>query len=58
MDTVVLDGQPLKLAEIEAVSLAACPVTIALAALERVAQSRALIEEILAAGQTDRKSVV
>lgn len=52
MDTVVLDGQPLKLAEIEAVSLAACPVTIALAALERVAQSRALIEEILAAGQT------
>jgi histidine ammonia-lyase len=52
MNTVVLDGQPLKLAEIEAVSLAACPVTIALAALERVAQSRALIEEILAAGQT------
>jgi histidine ammonia-lyase len=52
MNTVVLDGQPLKLAEIEAVSLAACPVTIALAALERVAQSRALIEEILAAGHT------
>ena len=52
MDFVILDGQPLTLAEIEAVSLQNCPVAIAPAALERVAQSRALIEEILAAGQT------
>ena len=52
MDTVVLDGQPLKLAEIEAVSLAGGPVEIARAALGRVAQSRELIEEILAEGQT------
>jgi histidine ammonia-lyase len=52
MDSVVLDGQPLTLAEIEAVSLAACPVAIAPAALTRVAASRALIEEILAAGDT------
>ncbi|MGA2807148.1 MAG: histidine ammonia-lyase [Terracidiphilus sp.] len=49
---VILDGQPLSLAEIEAVSLAACPVAVAPAALTRVARSRALIEEILAAGQT------
>jgi histidine ammonia-lyase len=52
MDVVVLDGQPLTLAEIEAVSLAAAPVAIATAALARMAQSRALIEEILAAGKT------
>jgi histidine ammonia-lyase len=49
---LILDGQPLTLAEIEAVSLAGCPVAIAPAALARVARSRALIEEILAAGQT------
>jgi histidine ammonia-lyase len=52
MDTLILDGQPLTLAEIEAVSLAACPVAIAPAASARVAQGRALIEEILAAGET------
>ncbi len=52
MDSVVLDGQPLTLAQIEAVSLASCPVTIAPAALERVAASRARIEQILAAGET------
>ena len=52
MDIVILDGQPLTLAEIEAVSLAACPVAVAPAALARMAQSRSLIEEILAAGQT------
>ncbi len=52
METVILDGQPLKLAEIEAVSIAARPVEIAPAALTRVSQSRASIEEILAAGQT------
>ena len=52
MDALILDGQPLTLAEIEAVALNRCPVAIAPAALARVAQSRALIEEILAAGQT------
>ena len=52
MDSVVLDGQPLSLAEIEAVSRASRPVAIAPAALTRVAASRALIEEILAAGET------
>jgi histidine ammonia-lyase len=49
---LILDGQPLTLAAIEAVSLTHCPVAIAPTALARVAQSRALIEEILAAGQT------
>ncbi|MDR3750389.1 MAG: histidine ammonia-lyase [Terracidiphilus sp.] len=52
MDSVMLDGQPLTLAEIEAVSLAGCPLAVAPAALTRMAVSRALIEEILAAGQT------
>ncbi len=52
METVVLDGQPLQLVEIEAVSLTACPVSIASDAVARVTQSRALIEQILAAGQT------
>jgi histidine ammonia-lyase len=52
MDTLILDGQPLTLAEIEAVSLSACPVAVAHAALARVARSRALIEEILAAGES------
>src|ERR1035437_1025797 len=52
MDVLILDGQPLTLAEIEAVSLTRRPVDLAPAALARVAQSRALIEEILAAGET------
>jgi histidine ammonia-lyase len=52
MDTLILNGQPLTLAEIEAVSLMACPVAIAPAALARVAQGRTIIEEILAAGET------
>ena len=52
MEMLALDGQPLTLAEIEAVALQGCPVAIAPAALARVAASRALIEEILAAGQT------
>jgi histidine ammonia-lyase len=52
MDPVVLDGQPLTLAEIESVSVASYPVTISPQALIRVAASRALIEEILAAGET------
>lgn len=52
METLILNGQPLSLREIEAVSLAACAVTIAPDALSRVAESRALIEGILAAGET------
>jgi histidine ammonia-lyase len=52
MDAVILDGQPLTLTEIEAVSLAACPVALAPTALSRMAESRDLIEEILAAGRT------
>jgi histidine ammonia-lyase len=52
METLILDGQALTLAEIEAVSLAGRRVEIAPAALARVAESRQTIEEILAAGQT------
>jgi histidine ammonia-lyase len=52
MNTLILDGQPLTLAEIEVVALDGLRVEIAAAALERVAASRALIEEILAAGET------
>ncbi len=52
MDALILDGQPLTLTEIEAVSLAGRPVAIAPAALARVAESRALIEEILTRGET------
>ena len=52
MDSVVLDGQPLSLAEIEAVSLARCHVSIAPSAQVRMAASRATIEQILAKGQT------
>jgi histidine ammonia-lyase len=52
MDALILDGQPLTLAEIEAVALTRRPVAIAPAALTRVAQSHALIEEILATGDT------
>ncbi len=52
MDVLILDGQPLTLAEIEAVALSRHPVAISPAALARAAQSRALIEEILASGET------
>ena len=52
MDRVILNGQPLTLAEIEAVALARCPVAIAPEATLRAAQSRAWIEQILAAGET------
>jgi histidine ammonia-lyase len=52
MECVVLDGQPLTLAEIEAVSLGGCRVDVASEAQVRMAASRATIEEILAAGQT------
>jgi len=52
MDTVILNGQSLTLAEIEAVSLAACPVALAPEALTRIAASRQQIEAILATGET------
>jgi histidine ammonia-lyase len=52
METLVLDGQALTLAEIEAVALHGRPVGIAPEALARVTASRELIEGILAAGQT------
>jgi len=52
MDTLILDGQPLTLAQIEAVAAATCSVAVGPFALSRVAESRALIEEILATGQT------
>ncbi|MFZ1085381.1 MAG: histidine ammonia-lyase [Terracidiphilus sp.] len=51
MDCLVLDGQPLSLAEIEAVSLYAAPVSVAPAALARVAASWKMIEEIVTTGQ-------
>jgi len=52
MEDLVLDGQSLSLEEIEAVALRARPVVVGADALERVRASRALIENILAAGQT------
>jgi len=52
MDALVLDGQPLTLADIESVSLRGRRVEIAAAARSRMAESRALIEQIVAAGQT------
>jgi histidine ammonia-lyase len=52
MEALVLDGQALTLAEIEAVALCARPVGIAAAALARGRASRGMIEDILAAGQT------
>ena len=52
METLILNGQPLTLAEIEAVSLQGCPVAIDGGALTRVAEGRAWIEQILAAGQS------
>jgi len=52
MERLILDGQALTLAEIEAVSLAGCEVAVAPAALRRVVESRGLIEGILAAGET------
>ena len=52
MDSLILDGQSLTLAQIEAVSLSACPVAVAPSALARMAEGRSLIERILAAGET------
>jgi histidine ammonia-lyase len=52
MEPLILDGQPLALAEIEAVALRNQPVLVAPAAYSRAAASRDLIERILAAGET------
>jgi len=52
MDTVVLAGQPLSLAEIEGVAAKGWPVRVDAEALRRAAESRAWIEQILATGQT------
>lgn len=40
MNCLILDGQPLSMAEIEAASLAGCPVALAPDALSRVAASQ------------------
>ena len=52
MDNLLLDGQPLTLDEIDTVALRGRPVEVTSAALERVTQSRELIEDILGAGET------
>jgi histidine ammonia-lyase len=52
MESLLLDGQSLTLAQIEAVALNAQPVALAPQANHRIAQSRSLIESILGAGQT------
>lgn len=51
-DVLILDGQPLSLSHIESVSIARAQVAIAPSAVARVRDSRSLIEEILAAGET------
>ena len=52
MEKLVLDGQALTLEEIDAIALGGKPVEVAAEALRRVAESRGLIEKILAAGET------
>ena len=52
MESLVLDGQALSVAEVEFVARKGRRVEIASTALERVAASRKLIEEILTTGQT------
>jgi histidine ammonia-lyase len=51
-ETVVLGGDPLTLEEIHSVALRYRPVALAPEALVRVVQSRRVIEQILATGQT------
>ena len=50
--TLILDGQPLSLAEIEAVSIGLARVEISSEAISRVLRSRQVIEAILSTGQT------
>lgn len=52
MNCVALNGQPLTMEELEAVSVAKCRVEVAAEARNRMAESRALIEQIVAQGQT------
>ena len=52
MEDLILDGQPLTLAEIETAAVGRRPVRVAAAALKRVAACRLRIEEIVAAGET------
>jgi histidine ammonia-lyase len=52
MEKLVLDGQALTLDEIGEVAVAGRPVEVSASALRRVAESRGLIEQILAAGET------
>ena len=52
METLTLDGQALSLAEIEAVAVGRRRVEVSAGARERGATSRALIERIVAEGQT------
>src|SRR4051794_10775723 len=52
MEKLALNGQPLTLGEIEEVALKGRQVEVAAEAVSRVAESRGLIEEILAAGET------
>ena len=52
MDKLLLDGQPLTLAEIDEVAAGGATVEVSTAALKRVAESRGLIENILGAGET------
>ena len=52
MEKLVLDGQPLTLVEVDEVARKGRQVEVAADALSRVAESRGLIERILAAGET------
>ena len=52
MEVLKLNGEPLRLAEIESVALNGCRVELAESAKERMAAGRAMIEEILRTGQT------
>lgn len=52
MSGVILDGQPLSLAEMEAVAVYGCKAQVAPEAVRRVTAGRELIERILADGQT------
>ena len=52
LEPILLDGRPLTLSEIESVAARLCPVTLAPEAHARVVQSRRVIEQILATGQT------
>lgn len=52
MKSLVLNGRPLSLAEIEGVACSGGAVELSADALERVKASRALIEQILSAGET------